>query len=77
MTLTSDGLNDLDTKILEILADGRATPTLVRKMMANEGDEFSRQYVNQRLKRLEEHEHVRNVLDTGVYELMDDPRDER
>ena len=75
MTLTSGALNDLDRRVLDILADGRATPTLVQKLLANEGDEFSRQYVNQRLKRLEEHEHVRNLLDTGVYELVDDPRD--
>jgi len=28
------------------------------------------------MKRLEEHEHIENLLDTGVYELIDDPRGE-
>lgn len=40
-------------------------------------EEVSRQYVNQRLKRLSEHGHVENLLETGVYDLTNDPRENR
>jgi len=76
MPLTEDQLNDLDDKILNVLSDGRATPTLLKKMFEEEGTEVSRQYVNQRLKRLSEHDHIENLFDTGVYELVTDPREE-
>jgi len=76
MPLTEDQLNDLDDKILNVLSDGRATPTLLKKMFEEEGTEVSRQYVNQRLKRLSEHNHIENLFDTGVYELVTDPREE-
>jgi len=76
MPLTEDQLNDLDDKILNVLSDGRATPTLLKKMFEEEGTEISRQYVNQRLKRLSEHDHIENLFDTGVYELVTDPREE-
>lgn len=73
--LSDDQLNDLDEALLDILAEGRATPTLAAKMLEDRGiADVSRQYVNQRLRRLHEHGHVGNVLDTGVYELRDDPR---
>lgn len=74
MTLSRDELNEVDEKILDVLADGRATPTLVRKMLEESGIDVSRQYINQRMKRLSEHEHMENLLDTGVYELVTDPR---
>ena len=76
MPLTEDQLNDLDDKILNVLSDGRATPTLLKKTFEEEGTEVSRQYVNQRLKRLSEHDHIENLFDTGVYELVTDPREE-
>jgi len=76
MPLTEDQLNDLDDKILNVLSDGRATPTLLKKMFEEEGTEVSRQYVNQRLKRLSEHDHIENLFDTGVYELVTDTREE-
>jgi hypothetical protein len=74
MALPPEKLNDADELILNVLADGRATPTLVQRYLAAEGTEFSRQYVNQRMKRLAEHGHIENLFDTGVYELADDPR---
>lgn len=75
MTLTEDKLNELDEKILDKLANGRATPTLLKKIFENEGVNVTSQYVNQRLTRLAEHNHVKNLLDTGVYELVVDPRE--
>lgn len=75
MGLDESDLNDTDRLILDVLSEGRATPQLVRKRLAESGVEVSRQYVNQRLKRFSEHDHVDNVLATGVYELTTDPRD--
>jgi len=74
MALTEDQLNKLDNEILDVLADGRATPTLLKNIFEENGIEVSRQYINQRLRRLCEHEHVENLFDTGVYELTTDPR---
>lgn len=76
MGLSSADLNDLDNEILDCLHEGRATPTLIKRLLERNGtrEGVSRQYGNQRLKRLTEHEHVENLLDTGVYELTDDPR---
>lgn len=71
-------LNGLDNEISDCLQEGRATPTLIKRLLEQNGtrNEVSRRYVNQRLKRLTEHEHVNNVLETGVYELVDDPREQ-
>ncbi|TKX53031.1 hypothetical protein EXE44_16520 [Halorubrum sp. SS7] len=74
MTLTEEDLNELDHQILDVLADGRATPTLVKKLLEKQGTDVSRQYVNRRMKRLSEHDHIQNLLDTGVYEQRADPR---
>jgi len=62
-------LNDTDRLILDELHDGRNVP-------ANIADELdvSRQYVQQRLRRLREHGYVRNI-GRGVYELVEDPRE--
>ncbi|KYH24906.1 hypothetical protein HAPAU_29980 [Halalkalicoccus paucihalophilus] len=78
MGLATSDLNKLDNEILDCLQEGRATPTLIKRLLEQAGtrEEVSRQYVNQRLKRLSEHEHVNNILETGVYELVDDPRNE-
>jgi repressor of nif and glnA expression len=64
-------LNETDSLILDYLSEvGRATPALLKEVLLDEnGKDFSSQYINQRLVRLEEHGHVRNVRDTGVYEL--------
>ena len=68
VTLDPDQLNDTDAGILDLLRVGRVTPRYAAR-------ELDRQqpYINQRLKRLVEHEHVRRV-DRGLYELVDDPR---
>jgi hypothetical protein len=75
MPLAEDELNELDNRILDALANGRATPTLLKKIFEENGTDVSRQYINQRLKRLSEHGHIKNLFDTGVYEFVSDPRD--
>lgn len=75
MALQPEDLNDADTEILGVLAEGRATPQLVREELADRGRDVTRQYVSQRLKRLREHNHVVNRKETGVYELVDDPQE--
>lgn len=75
MALAPRQLNDLDEALLDLLYDGRVTPALAQTLLAErEIAEVSRQYINQRLGRLAEHEHVRNLEESGVYELMNDPR---
>lgn len=74
VTLDAEDLNDWDRRILTYLRDGRATPGLVRKLAIEDGQgPITRQYINGRMKRLEEHEHLQNLHDSGVYELVDDP----
>lgn len=77
MTLDAADLTDPDRLILEYLqTEGRATPRLLRRYLLEEGREktISRQYVTRRLTRLHDHGYVENVRDTGVYELVADPR---
>ena len=73
MALTPDDLNDTDQLILNHLRDGRLTPVLAKRLIEDDGKDVSRPYVQQRLKRLEEHSHVKNLRNTGVYELVNDP----
>lgn len=74
MTLDPADLNDLDESILTYLKrEGRASPMLFKRAT---GAEQSRQYVSSRFVRLGEHGHIRDLYDTGVYELVDDPRDD-
>ena len=61
---------EIDNKILDELHDGRNVPS----NLAEELD-VSRQYISQRLKLLEAADHVENV-GRGVYQLVDDPRDD-
>jgi hypothetical protein len=61
-------LNEADRAVLSVLEQGRATPGYLE-----EQTEFDSTYVSQRLRRLEEHDHVRNVA-RGLWELVDDPR---
>jgi predicted transcriptional regulator len=68
MTLDPDDLNDTDEGIIQMLTEGRCTP----RYIAGELD-LQQPYVNQRLKRLVEHGHVKRI-DRGLYELGDDPR---
>lgn len=75
MTLSAEQLNNIDQQVLDLLYEGRVTPGLAQTLLAKRGTaDVSRQYVNQRLGRLEEHEHVRNIEGSGIYELVRDPR---
>lgn len=67
--LTPDDLNETDGKVLDVLREGRVTPQYV----ADELD-VSRTYASERLKRLVEHGHVAKLA-SGLYELVDDPRE--
>ncbi len=62
--------NECDTAILNHLQEGRVTSAYLETEI-----EWSRSYITQRLKRLEEHEVVRNLGDTGLYELAVDELD--
>lgn len=58
-------LNDADRAILDELGEGRVTAAF----LVDEID-WSRPYITQRLRRMEEHEIVVNLNDTGLYELQ-------
>lgn len=78
MALDDDGLRDVDRDLLDYLQEGRVTPVYARDRMLDEDKrDVTSTYLGQRLQRLEEHDHVRNLYDTGLYELIDDPREER
>lgn len=68
--LDPDDLNDTDTALLDVLHDGRVTPTYAADKL-----DVSREYASDRLKRLTEHNCVEKVA-PGLYELVEDPRDE-
>ena len=57
-------LNDADEAILEELQGGRATAAYLSQRI-----DWSREYITQRLKRLEEHGIVENLGESGLYEL--------
>lgn len=57
-------LNDADEAIVEELDKGRATAVYLSTQI-----EWEREYITQRLRRLEEHEVVVNLESTGLYEL--------
>ena len=61
-------LNETDKKVISKLEEGRNVPANIAEELG-----LSRQYVQQRLRRLEEHGHVQNI-GRGVYEMIDDPR---
>jgi len=73
--LDSDDLRAIDESLLDYLAEGRVTPQYARARLQEDVGEYSRGYVQQRLARLVEHSHAVNLLDTGLYQLQDDPRD--
>jgi hypothetical protein len=75
--LSSEDLREIDIRILNKLRAGRVTPTYVRKEIKSKSEDdssYSRGYIQQRLSRLVEHGHARNLNGTGLYELIDDPR---
>lgn len=61
-------LNDADRAILSKLREGRVTAAFLSERI-----EWKREYVTQRLRRLEEHGFVENLEGTGLYELVSDP----
>ena len=72
--LKTDQLREVDEDLLEYLRDGRVTPIYAQRRMDSENvRDVTSTYLQQRLKRLGEHGHVRNLFDTGLYELVDDP----
>ena len=54
--------NDADRAILSELLEGRATAAYIETQI-----DWSRSYITQRLKRLEEHGIVENLEETGLY----------
>lgn len=60
-------LNDADHAIIEVLREGRNTPANIARKQ-----DYTREYVANRLKRLTEHGHVERP-DRGIYELVEDP----
>jgi hypothetical protein len=74
MALDEEDLSQVDRDLLVYLREGRVTPAYARDRMASEGKrEVTNTYLGQRLLRLEEHGYVRNLFDTGLYELVEDP----
>jgi len=67
--LSPGNLSPADEAVLDLLREGRVTAPYA----AEEAD-YSLQYVRDVLARLVEHGHVRKVH-TGLYELVDDPRE--
>lgn len=74
--LDAGDLNEMDGHLLDYLSEGRVTPAYARARLEDDDvGEYSRGYVQQRLKRLEEHSHADNLYETGLYELINDPRE--
>ena len=67
--LSPDQLTDTDEQLLELLSEGRVTAPYA----ADELD-ASQEYVRSRLRRFVEHGHAQKVY-TGLYELVEDPRE--
>lgn len=60
-------LNDADKSILSELQEGRLTAVYLETQI-----DWSRSYITQRLKRLEEHNIIENLEDTGLYSIQVD-----
>ncbi|WP_226005024.1 winged helix-turn-helix domain-containing protein [Natrinema salinisoli] len=58
--------NEADERILQKLEEGRNVPSNIADDLG-----YTRQYVSNRLKRLREHNIVRNI-GNGVYEIVDE-----
>jgi len=61
-------LNDADEAILEEMQQGRVTAAYLDRRT-----DWSREYITQRLRRMEEHGVVENLKGTGLYELKELP----
>jgi DNA-binding Lrp family transcriptional regulator len=62
-------LTETDKALLDALHDGRNVPSNLAEDL-----DLTRQHIQKRLKRLEEHGYIRNI-GRGVYELVEDPRE--
>jgi len=75
MGLDVDYLRDIDEAILDYLQEGRVTPVYCRdRLLDEDATEVTSTYCCQCLQRLKEHDHVQNLYNTGLYELVNDPR---
>ena len=70
MTLDSSDLNPTDVAILDELRHGRATPAHIAEKHG-----YSSGNVRNRMTHLASHDHVEGI-GGGMYELVDDPRDD-
>jgi len=70
MTLDSSDLNPTDVAILDELRHGRATPAHIAEKHG-----YSSGNVRNRMTHLTSHDHVERI-GGGMYELVDDPRDD-
>lgn len=76
LMLSPNDLREIDQTLLDYLTEGRVTPVYCKKRLEEEGQEYSRGYVRDRLARFVEHDHAQNLMDVGLYELTEDPRDD-
>ena len=74
MTLSEKDLREIDQILLEYLREGRVTPVYARERILDEKkrDKITSTYLSQRLQRLEEHNHVQNLYNTGLYKISKD-----
>lgn len=74
MTLSDKDLREIDQILLQYLQEGRVTPVYARERIIDEGkrEKITNTYLSQRLQRLEEHGHIQNLYNTGLYEINTD-----
>ena len=68
--MEAEELIESDEKILDQLRDGRCTPAVLVDWTG-----LSKQTIHNRLNVLVAAGHVEKVHDSGLYELVDDPRE--
>lgn len=73
--LSPDDLRPVDRALLDYLNEGRVTPVFCQTRLEMAGEEYTRGYLHERLTRFVEHDHAANRMETGLYELVDDPRE--
>lgn len=69
--MEAEELNESDRAILDELAKGRGTPVALIDWTG-----LSKQTIHSRLNVLVAADHVEKVHESGLYELVDDPRHE-
>jgi DNA-binding IclR family transcriptional regulator len=71
LNVDSEELLPSDQQILDALADGRCTPAFLVDITG-----LSKPTIHSRLNVLVAADHVEKIHDSGLYELVDDPREE-